>query len=107
MPAIRRARHKQSDVRVVTAALDDPRISQERVKIDVRRRIIVGDNADLVLSSCPLDVMYDGPPHRLRWRGRSCAPVGRVSAYAIGLDTGQRAQGLVKPRSAEGTSRLG
>lgn len=26
--------------------------------MDLRRRIIVGENADLVLASCPLDVMY-------------------------------------------------
>lgn len=56
--ARRSARHKKADVIAVAAALDEPRISQERAKMDLRRRIIVGDNADLVLSSCPLDVMY-------------------------------------------------
>lgn len=63
MSMVCRARHKRSNVRIVTAAFDDPRISQERAKIDVRRRIIVGDNADLVLSSCPLDVMYARKVH--------------------------------------------
>lgn len=59
MPRRSRARHKNVDARIVMAAFtDDPRISQERALMDVRRQIIVGDGADPVLSSCPLDIMY-------------------------------------------------
>lgn len=57
-PSRSRARHRKSDIRLVAASFDDPRISQERLMMDMRRRVIVGDGADLVLSSCPLDVMY-------------------------------------------------
>lgn len=57
--AARRARHRRSDERLVASAFEaDPRSQQERALLDVRRRMIVGDNADPVLSSCPLDIMW-------------------------------------------------
>lgn len=53
-----RARHKRDDIRAVAAAFEhDPRWQQERIRTELRRRMIVGDNADPVLSSCPFDVM--------------------------------------------------
>lgn len=57
---ISRARHKYDDVRLVTAAFARSSIEskQRRVMQDCWRRYLVGDGADLALSSTPFDIIY-------------------------------------------------
>lgn len=52
-----RARHKKSDIKVVEAVFST-RVAQERIMHDCLKRMIVGDDADLVLATTPIDVMF-------------------------------------------------
>jgi hypothetical protein len=102
-----RARHKKADIRIVTQALSDPREIQERVMQNCLRRMIVGDNADIVLSTCPLDIMkaraiegpggviFDDERHKAgewflrlyRYRNGGCKLRGALDSAGHGDDT--------------------